>query len=156
MTSLLASASAAPTKLWDEIAPRLFMGGTPDPGEPDPGLPFDAVVTLYAFAPPADWLVQELRYGFYDAGIDVVDLDRVRAAANWAFDRWQRGDRVLIRCQAGLNRSGLVMALVLIRAGFEPSRAIQRIRARRSRYALCNDEFADWLLAGRPSQDMKE
>lgn len=147
MTQLLNHpAPTPPTTLWSEIAPGLFMGGTPDPGEPDPGLPFDAIVTLYAFAPHADWLVQELRYGFYDAGIEMVDLERVRAAATWAFERWQSGDKVLIRCQAGLNRSGLVTALVLIRAGLAPTEAIDLIRARRSGYALCNDDFADWLL----------
>jgi hypothetical protein len=71
-----------PSTLWTEIAPGLFMGGTPDIGQPDPGLPFDAVVTLYSFAPAAEWLVEELRYGFYDGPISVVDTDRVERRPN--------------------------------------------------------------------------
>jgi Dual specificity phosphatase, catalytic domain len=137
--------SCWPTSLWSEIAPGLFMGGTPDRGDPDPGLPFDAVVTLYAFAPAADWLVEELRYGFYDGAMGRVDTVRVRRAADWAYERWQSGDRVLIRCQAGLNRSGLVTALVLTRSGLSPAEAIDLIRESRCTNALCNDSFERWL-----------
>ena len=53
---------------------------------------------------------------------------------------------MLIRCQAGLNRSGLVTALVLIMAGWAPEDAIRRIRVRRSVNALCNRHFTTWLL----------
>ena len=68
---------------------------------------FDAVVTLFAWALPCSWGVEELRYGFPDAHPDLADMTRVVAAARWAHERWVSGDRVLIRCQAGLDRSGL-------------------------------------------------
>jgi hypothetical protein len=146
-TTLTTPIGSLPTTLWSEIAPGLFMGGTPDAGARDPGLPFDAVATLYALAPPADWLVEELRYGFYDASIDLVNVDRVRRVAEWAYDRWQAGGRVLIRCQAGLNRSGLVTALILISSGLTATEAITLIRERRAGYALCNESFERWLLS---------
>ncbi|GAA1826573.1 hypothetical protein ACFFOM_15370 [Microlunatus capsulatus] len=115
------------------------------PGEPRP---YDAVVTLYAWAQPVDWEVEELRYGFGDGNLTRVDLDRVVRAAEWAWQRWYTGDRVLIRCQARLNRCGVVTALVLMLDGHDPQDAVRLIRLRRSPWALCNDDFLDWLLHG--------
>ena len=67
-------------------------------------------------------------------------------AARWAHQRWASGQQVLIRCQAGLNRSGLLTALVLMLAGLDAADAIDLIRAKRSEIALFNDDFVDWLL----------
>jgi hypothetical protein len=89
-------------------------------GEPRP---YDAVVTLYAWAQPVGWEVEELHYGFAGA-LHGEDISRVLRAAAWAHERWQAGDRVLVRCQAGLNRSGPVTALVLIMAGWDPAAAL--------------------------------
>ena len=110
-------------------------------------LPFDAIVTMYAWARPADWNVQEFRYGVPDASISDLDLQRLKQAVEFGYDRWKAGDRVLIRCQAGLNRSGLVTALILIKDGMSPERAIELIRECRGEDALFNQNFADWLLA---------
>ena len=46
--------------------------------------PFDAEVTLYAWARPVSWQVAELRYGFGDVALDAADLDRIVGAAVWA------------------------------------------------------------------------
>ena len=74
-----------------------------------------------------------------------IDLDRLRDAVEFAHARWKAGDRVLIRCQAGLNRSGLVTALVLIKEGHDPAMAIELLRTKRDRDALCNLDFATWI-----------
>ena len=164
-----------PTLLFNEIVPGLFQGGTPDEdwdragglaGTPrslgrDGGLEgrFDAVVTLFAWAQPCDWGVEELRYGFYDAHPRLADMSRVVRVARWAYERWSDGDQVLIRCQAGLNRSGLITALVLMLAGWTPQAAISQMRRERAEVALVNDDFVDWLVEdavdilaqGRPS-----
>jgi hypothetical protein len=108
--------------------------------------PFDAVVTLHAWAQPVSWEVEELRYGFADGDLAAADVVRVVRAAKWAWQRWRSGDRVLIRCQAGLNRSGLVTALVLMQEGLPAREAIRMIRERRSPWALCNNAFVDWLI----------
>ena len=151
--------SAYPSELFNEILPGLFMGGTADDDTVDfavdaPGLtycaPFDAVVTLYAWANPFSWGVEELRYGFGDGDMNFVDVDRIVRLATWALERWSEGDRVLIRCQAGLNRSGLITALTLILAGHEPEEAIALIRSKRSRYALFNQSFVNWLINEAP------
>ena len=142
-------------QLYSMIAPNLFQGGTDDldvihlaqtNNRPRTDLPFDAIVTMYAWARPADWKVQEFRYGVPDASITDIDLDRLRQAVEFGYDRWKQGDRVLVRCQAGLNRSGLVLALILIKDGLKPAEAIARIRDNRGEDALFNRDFHNWLL----------
>ena len=142
-------------QLYSMIAPNLFQGGTDDldvihlaqtNNRPRTDLPFDAIVTMYAWARPADWKVQEFRYGVPDASITDIDLDRLRQAVDFGYDRWKQGDRVLVRCQAGLNRSGLVLALILIKDGLTPAEAIARIRDNRGEDALFNRDFHNWLL----------
>ena len=142
-------------QLFSMIAPNLFQGGTDDldvihlpvtNNRKRTDLPFDAIVTMYAWARPADWNVQEFRYGVPDASIRDIDLARLREAVEFGYARWKSGDRVLIRCQAGLNRSGLVTALILIKDGFSPESAINMIRESRGEDALFNTSFVDWLM----------
>jgi protein-tyrosine phosphatase len=142
-------------ELYSMIAPNLFQGGTDDldvihlpqtNNRPRTDLPFDAIVTMYAWARPADWKVQEFRYGVPDASISDIDLDRLRHAVEFGYERWKSGDRVLIRCQAGLNRSGLVTALILIKDGCSAEQAISLIRESRGQDALFNTNFTTWLL----------
>jgi len=142
-------------QLYSMIAPNLFQGGTDDldvihlaqtNNRPRTDLPFDAIVTMYAWARPADWNIQEFRYGVPDASIKDIDLDRLRQAVEFGYDRWKAGDRVLVRCQAGLNRSGLVLALILIKDGKTPQEAITCIREGRGPDALFNNNFFSWLL----------
>jgi hypothetical protein len=147
--------------LWNEIAPNLFQGGTHDHdiiGDRTYAKPFtrqeafitseqfDTVVTLYQYANPAGWFVREMRYCVYDAGIDRIDIDELFATVEFAYSEWKRGKRVLIRCQAGLNRSSLVTALVLMEDGMSARDAIDLIRAKRSKDCLFNEDFERWLL----------
>jgi protein-tyrosine phosphatase len=142
-------------QLYSMIAPNLFQGGTDDldvihlaqtNNRPRTDLPFDAIVTMYAWARPADWNIQEFRYGVPDALITDIDLNRLRQAVEFGHERWKAGDRVLIRCQAGLNRSGLVLALILIKDGKTAEEAIALIRENRGEDALFNNDFHTWLL----------
>ena len=153
------SEDQTPKNLFNEILPGLFMGGTADDGTIDfptelQGLndenPFDAVVTLYSWAQPMGWGVEELRYGFADAEVEHFDVNKLLATARWAHSRWVDGDRVLIRCQAGLNRSGLVTALTLMLIGYQAVEAIALIRANRAEVALFNNAFVDWLVSVAP------
>ena len=54
--------------------------------------------------------------------------------------------KVLVRCRAGLNRSGLVVALVLVRQGMSTRDAIKLVREKRSPWALCNENFVHAIL----------
>lgn len=51
----------------------------------------------------------------------------------------------LVHCQAGLNRSGLLAGLALVRSGMDGADAINLLRDSRSPAVLCNQTFADWL-----------
>ena len=152
----------------DEILPGLFQGGTQDDhvlGHPAPShhytrlrhrggansssnrsFPFDLVVTLYADAQPAPWGVREYRFGFPDGPINNDDALEAIELARLAHRAWTRGRTVLIRCQAGVNRSGLVSALVLMLDGYSPQNAIGLLRQRRSPVVLSNRHFEAWLL----------
>ena len=72
-------------------------------------------------------------------------MKNILAAADWAYSEWKAGEAVLIRCQAGANRSGLVMALVLMKEGLSAQDAIDAIRSKRS-FAFSNSAFVKWLL----------
>jgi hypothetical protein len=145
-----------PISLYSEIAPNLFMGGTADEdvihqavayNKARTDLPFDAIITMYAWANPADWRVQEFRYGIYDSAIADIDLDRLKQAVEFGYNRWLSGDRVLVRCQAGLNRSGLVTALIMMSTGLDAETAIEQIRKNRAEIALFNNNYVDWLMS---------
>jgi protein-tyrosine phosphatase len=148
--------SQYPTSLYSEIAPNLFMGGTADEdvihqaapyNKARTDLPFDAIITMYAWANPADWRVQEFRYGIYDSAIADIDLDRLKQAVEFGYNRWLSGDRVLVRCQAGLNRSGLVTALIMMSTGLDAETAIEQIRKNRADIALFNNNYVEWLMS---------
>ena len=147
--------SYQPTSLYSEILSGLFMGGTDDEDviyiaanhRRGSNLPFDSIVTMYASARPADWSVQEFRYGIPDASIQEIDLSRLKEAVDFGFKRWKAGDRVLVRCQAGLNRSGLVTALILMKNGLDAETAIEQIREQRAELALFNMEYVRWLIS---------
>ena len=51
----------------------------------------------------------------------------------------------LVHCQAGLNRSNVVAALVLMKLGRTAGGAISLLREKRSPAVLCNRDFEDWL-----------
>ena len=141
--------------LFSEVAPGLFMGGTLDSATIDQPQPlgginatdqFDCVVTMYAWAAPANWGVEERRFGIPDAEINSQTLPIILELAHWAHSRWSSGKKVNIRCQAGWNRSGLVTALVLMIESFTAEEAISTLRQKRSPYALCNSHYEAWLL----------
>ena len=144
-----------PTTLWSEIVSGLWQGGTDDYdvirfGQERGGITisdFDFVATLYAAANPVDWFVHEMRFGFYDHDMTDFDVEALHDIVTITHRHWKSGKRVLVRCQAGLNRSGLVLALVLIREGYDPAEAIELIRSQRGGAALCNSIFERWLLS---------
>lgn len=138
-----------------EILPRLWMGGIDDDqylGEPVGEAhyafdhPFDVVLTLYADAMPAPWGVTEVRYGFPDDDIPDRLITPCLPVAHFGWSAWRAGARVLVRCQQGVNRSGLVTALVLMLDGLAPDEALALLRARRSAAVLNNPTLERWLV----------
>ena len=149
-----------PEELWSEILPGLTLGGTDDKDVIFEGIQgwgqdhtpsitienFDTVITMYAFARPVDWFVKEFRFGIYDHDMQDFDTAELHDLVVAAHRDWKKGKRVLIRCQAGINRSGLVMALLHIREGYEAEAAIDLMRHKRGEAVLANQHFERWLL----------
>lgn len=153
------STDQLPRDLYSEILPGLYMGGTHDDDVVFKGQKdnfhknnFDCVITMYAWAQPCDWDVQELRYGIPDSEIKDIELSKLIEIAEWGHKKWLSGERVLIRCQAGLNRSGLITALILLLEGMSPEQAIAQIRHKRSPVALFNKAYVDWILTESQSK----
>lgn len=80
-----------------------------------------------------------------EEGLDDKTWDRIKSAVEAVVDHWSEGQKVLVRCQAGFNRSGLIMALVLMKLGFTAEVAIKRLRDRRSSYVLVNPVFEEYV-----------
>ena len=146
--------------LWSEVLPGLWQGGTAGDDETIYGRAnanaritakdFDTVITMYGYAQPVDWQVKEFRFAVYDSDMKDFDAEELFDLVRVAHTDWQKGKKVLIRCQAGWNRSGLIMALVLMREGYTADQAVSLIRDTRSKYALCNNHFVDFLQRQDP------
>jgi protein-tyrosine phosphatase len=78
---------------------------------------------------------------------EMCDLDRLHAVARLGAELVKRGDRVLAHCGVGLNRSALMVALILRYLGMDGSASIDRCRERRPG-ALYNVAFAEYLKTG--------
>lgn len=149
--------AALATEPWSEIIPRLWIGGHDynvgydgfqDIRPAYPGAAFDVVVSMYHRpghepAPQVD----HFEYLFPDSELNPSVLQTAVEAACTVASRHRKGDSVLVRCQAGLNRSSLVAGLAMIDLGYSGEDAVQLIRARRSP-SLCNDDYAELLLHG--------
>jgi protein-tyrosine phosphatase len=112
---------------------------------------FDVIVSVYQGATnygpglghPAHYV-----FPFVDEeALSDYALKQLKKATEVTSQAVTEGASVLVRCQAGLNRSGLVVASTLIQLGYKPEDAVQIIRARRSPWALCNETFVNHLLA---------
>lgn len=75
------------------------------------------------------------------------DLKVLHETADLVVEHLRQGHKILVHCQAGLNRSGLVAALALIKMGKSPREAIDLLREKRSEVVLCNRTFERWLIA---------
>ncbi len=127
-----------------EIAPNLWQGGCQN-GLMLPKF-FKHWVTLYPWElykvdHDLESFMSVRMYDSLDQATDQID-----AIANWVNVCRENG-QILISCQAGLNRSSLVVARALMLGpekmkGWE---AIKTLREKRSPAALCNSAFERWL-----------
>ena len=139
-----------------EILPRLWMGGTSEdryiggdvpPDHYDFAYEYDFIVTLYADAMPAPWGTVEFRLGFPDGELSGYDAARCQEMAHLAWQHWKQGRTVLVRCQQGVNRSGLVTAMILMFDGMGAEEAVALLRERRGPLVLNNPSCVDFLSA---------
>ena len=144
-----------PAAPWDEIMSGLWMGGhhwaTPDGYRRAVvvGAEFDLVVSLFTadgHGPAAG--VPHRVVPVPDGPLDAGQLAAVQAVARTAAEAVAAGRSVLVRCRAGYNRSGLVVAQALVELGLDAPEAVRLVRARRSPWALHNELFVEYLATG--------
>lgn len=106
---------------------------------------FDFVLSLYPWEQynigPNTTRIEVTMYDSLSQTFETVD-----DYAQIVSDRLDAGETVLVHCQAGLNRSGLLAARVLTLRGHRPAEAINLLRAQRSRLVLCNEAFENWIM----------
>jgi len=140
---------------WDEIIPGLFMGGhfyRASSGDVVPAVvadEFDLVISLYRLVGhgPATGIADHVRE-IPDSALTAAQLAEVCELAEMAAAAVRDGQKVLVRCHSGFNRSGLVVVQALGHLGHDVDDAIFLVRYHRSKWALNNDLFVDYLRTG--------
>ena len=135
-----------------EVADNLWQGGCAE-GLVLPAF-IDHVLSLFP------WEAYEVRHHLtsfrevrmYDDADQALE-ETVPELATWV-NRCRQTGPTLVHCQAGLNRSGVVVAYALMLDGMSAAEAIARIRERRSPAVLCNPQFERWLRRPRKSLDV--
>ncbi|VWX63242.1 Dual specificity protein phosphatase [Burkholderiales bacterium 8X] len=74
-------------------------------------------------------------------GVDEAHLER---GIEFALDWLERGHRVLIHCEFGIGRSATLALCVMVRQGWAPMAALERMKDRRSRVSPSPSQFACW------------
>lgn len=131
----------------DEIAHNLWQGSAPQDGKLLRKAGFHALVLAAREYQPTFRGIKIFRLKLDDVRQPLTLRQRiaVHQAATWVCDQMNKG-RVLVTCQAGLNRSGLVSAAALIMKGEHPRFAVTIVRMSRQ-WALNNQYFVDYLLS---------
>ena len=122
---------------------NLYMGGCPSFSAP----PFGAILNLYGATyqhrTPA-YREHRLR----DSHDGVPSRELLDELADWIAGQLACGRTTYVHCQAGLNRSSLVIAYYLVtRCGRRAEEAIGALRERRCGAVLCNEAFERFLLS---------
>ena len=125
-----------------EVLPDLWLGGCED------GLILPVFIkNLVSLYPWENYTVQhELHSSLEVRMLDSIDqaFDQVDHIAAWVNSCRDTGP-TLVHCQAGLNRSSLVVGRALMLGGMTANDAIALIREKRSPACLSNPSFERWL-----------
>ena len=125
---------------------RLLAQGSAPP--PVSGIPFDVIV-LSAMEYQPDLPGYRVLHVPLDDGPppDKTTRMRIRRAAREIADRVRAGQRVLVTCWQGRNRSGVLAGLAMVDLGVPPRVAVDRIRTLRD--GLMNEHFRAMVASGR-------
>jgi protein-tyrosine phosphatase len=125
-----------------EVTPGLFVGAHPEPEDPF-DLGANVVVCLASGTSVGEVPRNGLLIHWPIKDGPVPDPETLRGIADLIVRCLGSGASVYLHCQAGMNRSVLVGALVLMHQGMTAEEAIERVRERR--HGSLSDEYADWL-----------
>ena len=76
----------------------------------------------------------------------ISDPSAIHELGTRVAEHLRRGDRVVINCMSGLNRSGLLVGRALVGLGSPPIEAVELVRKARGPHALSNRQFVRFLL----------
>ena len=130
-----------------EVVPKLWQGGRHAARIVDFDPPLEVVVNLTPLGKTVsvDYSGLYLEWPIEDGGVPCEK--NLHALVALLAELYEADKTILVHCQAGLNRSGLVVALVLVALNWTADAAIEQIRATRDEYALCNEEFEQYIRA---------
>lgn len=128
------------------IVPRLWQGSAPDTGRTVMRNGFDALVlTAEEFQPPAQAFpgvrVMHCPLDDHYDPLTPHEWNLIIRGANFVAHNVRRGRRVLVTCQQGLNRSGIITAMAVCLLTGVSGRDAVRLVQRRRPDALCNSNF---------------
>lgn len=129
------------------ILPRLWQGSKPPVGHALRDAGFDVVVLCAFEYQPRSHRIPGVSvvHAPLDDHLQPLTTDEwktILGAASFSADRLRSGDRVLVTCHQGINRSGIVTALIVcLLTGMTGKQAVQHVRQRRPG-ALRNTSFA--------------
>lgn len=158
-----------PDNPWDEVTHNLWMGGmyygpSMSPCAPNRG-DFDVVISMAGrgnLSTRPHHSIEQYAFLIDDGQLGKDELALVYEARDLAVAAVMAGRKTLVRCQAGLNRSGLVVALTLLllppfRGACCSLHAIALVQGKRSQHALHNPHFVDYIKqAGAVSLTLPE
>lgn len=130
---------------WHEVVPGLWQGGS---ARSPSGALFSVVLSVghTQFNEACETGLRELIDQMSDTeDADYNPYDSVRRWARKVMQWVEDGETVLVRCNAGWNRSGVIVARALMEMGWSADDAITHVRETRSPNALCNSRFEAWL-----------
>jgi protein-tyrosine phosphatase len=129
---------------FNAVVPKLYIGSHPEPEDPF-DLGANVVVSLTsdtsARSVPRNGAL--IHWHIKDGPIPPPEI--LDAVASFVDTCLQLGSTVYVHCQAGMNRSALVVARILMVQGMSARDAIDLVRERRQ--GSLGDEYADWLLS---------
>lgn len=154
-----------PKNGWDEVIPNLFQGSQVrlpikfsdyESQKVTVRKEFDAVFSFFHSPEPWDGPapgVHHTHYPIPDGTLLEEELRMVRVYARIIARKVKIQNKVLVRCQAGYNRSGLVVAFALMELGYTAEEAVALIRKARGEHALFRIAFLEYLKAAQEEKD---
>lgn len=131
--------------LFTQMEGDLWTGGTPAM-KPSLAKFFDKVLCLYPWEPyTVAETTEKIDVELYDDITQTFEqIDELADLVNKWLDE---GNRVLVHCQAGLNRSSLVAAVAIMKRTGKPGyQVLSEMRKKRCSEVLCNGAFQQYVL----------
>lgn len=128
-----------------EIKPSLFQSTKVDDRMAIVNHKIDLVIDLEGgFDDLFTWTMQSYLYWHILDMPWMPEIDNLWNVARYGFNAWKAGQKVLVHCTAGRNRSGLVNGCILWLDGMSGIEAVKLIQEKRPG-ALVNTVFRNYL-----------